>query len=588
MNADLMEPLRYYETVAKKQHEDNARAHFEDLLARSGVDEQQNTVTVNKYHAQLAKNEKLGKKISRFKFLRVMMIITAVVGAIMALVCFNSTEMELAPKLIFGFLGIALLVSMLVLIFVKINRVIKSFHSTLEKEEAIARELLAEATAQVAPLLALFDDNDTLTLMEKTLPEIKFDRFWSHPRRDQLISDYSYTDIESEDISVIDTLSGEAMGNPFFFERYLHQDWGTKTYHGSLQIHWVSVERDSKGNTRTVHRTQTLHASVAKPIPVYETKTLLHYGHQAAPDLSFSRQPTHSERLGEKALNRKVKSGEKKLAKKAREALTDNDETTNFTEMGNSEFDVLFGALNRDHEVQFRVLFTPLAQRNMIDLMRSGSGYGDDFYFTKWNKHNIIASEHAANWCMDTSVASYASYGVGLIRDKFISFNNDFFKSVYFDLAPLLAIPAYHEEPAKSLEDYNDNHSTNYTSKEHEALANRIGRRAFAHPSSDTEVILKTSGVRSDNGTDTVTVTAHSFNGIERMDYVSVYGGDGRWHNVPVPWVEYIPVQKSTQMSVKGVNMSESSYERENGALPEGASCFHGLLALASVLGNVR
>jgi hypothetical protein len=38
---------------------------------------------------------------------------------------------------------------------------------------------------------------------------------------------------------------------------------------------------------------------------------------------------------------------------------------------------------------------------------------------------------------------------------------------------------------------------------------------------------------------------------VERVDYISTFGGDGRFHNVPVYWLEYIPVQKQTIIEMR-------------------------------------
>ena len=88
------------------------------------------------------------------------------------------------------------------------------------------------------------------------------------------------------------------------------------------------------------------------------------YGNEAAPDLKFSRKPTHANELSEKQLEKKVKRGGKLLAKRSRRAI---EEGRRFTEMASTEFEVLFGAADRNDEVQFRLLFTPLAQANMLD-----------------------------------------------------------------------------------------------------------------------------------------------------------------------------------------------------------------------------
>ena len=47
-----------------------------------------------------------------------------------------------------------------------------------------------------------------------------------------------------------------------------------------------------------------------------------------------------------------------------------------------------------------------------------------------------------------------------------------------------------------------------------------------------------------------MSVTAYGFRGEDRTDYVSVLGGDGDYHDVPVHWVEYLPVERTSRMSV--------------------------------------
>ena len=45
-------------------------------------------------------------------------------------------------------------------------------------------------------------------------------------------------------------------------------------------------------------------------------------------------------------------------------------------------------------------------------------------------------------------------------------------------------------------------------------------------------------------------MTACGYRGEDRLDYVSVFGGDGEWHEVPVEWVEYLPVERTSPMTV--------------------------------------
>lgn len=83
----------------------------------------------------------------------------------------------------------------------------------------------------------------------------------------------------------------------------------------------------------------------------------------------------------------------KQLESKSR----DLDHGGGFTVMANREFDALFAATDRDHEVQFRLLFTPLAQQEMLKLLRDKTdGYGDDFGFTKRGMVNFVMPDHMA------------------------------------------------------------------------------------------------------------------------------------------------------------------------------------------------
>ena len=358
---------------------------------------------------------------------------------------------------------------------------------------------------------------------------------------------------------------------------------GTKVYHGTKIISWTETRRGSNGRLERVRRTQTLHASVTKPYPYYNYGTALSYGNQTSPDLNFSREATDVEDLTEKQVQKRVRKGQKKLAKLAENAVSDGG---SFTEMANADFDVLFGAIDRNHEVQFRVMFSPLAQRNMTSLLRAKNiGYGDDFSFYKRGRFNRIVSEHAQRWTMNASPSNYYSYDVDIIRQNFIWFNNEYFKSVFFDLAPLLSIPTYQEKPLSTFEPIQNN-PYNYTYYDYEMLANVIGANKFEHPASATASILKTDHMTTDGDTDVVMVTASSYAGESRVDFIPILGGDGRVHPVPVPWVEYIPLEKKSTMAINKVGLTSGEFYKNatnvgaDGLIFNSPSAyFHGLFA---------
>ena len=234
--------------------------------------------------------------------------------------------------------------------------------------------------------------------------------------------------------------------------------------------------------------------------------------------------------------------------------------------MSNTDFEVLFDALDRSNEVQFRTLFTPLAQTNMVDLILSKIGYGDDFNFIKSKRTNSIISEHSQERDIYLLPDNYTSYSYDIIKENFIGKNQEFFKAVYFDFAPIWAIPVYQERPVHSLKPIPD-YSQVYSLKECEALANAVGYSFVAHPNTKSQVILKSAFVRSKDNVDETCITAYSYDIRKRVEVVSVYGGDGRYHDVSVTWDEYLPLEESKNfyISTEEIAADKKVIGRHNG-----------------------
>ncbi len=577
MDGLILEPLKFYQQYACEEHKRNLEEHFESLVKSSNIDVEQNRRTVSQYDNVCNGINTLNKKITNRKvgigFLIALSII-GIVAFVISLVLLGEGNGDYAlPLLLFGLLASPLgFILAFAVIKPKVNRLIEERDGLSKKRD----ELYSRALSEMAPLNALFDDLDTLSLIEKTVPQIKFDRAYTNEREEELVREYDYIDFTDDNTSVINSLSGTLFENPFLFERYTSMEMGTHTYHGTLTISWRESYTDSKGHRRTRTRTQVLHASVTKPKPYYFTSTHLGFGSQSAPDLVFSRQESDTDELSERALERRISRGEKKLRRRAEKAIMSGE---SFQEMSNSEFDVLFGAHNRNHEVQFRLMYTPLAQNNTVDLLRSNVGYGDDFNFIKQGKFNIIKSVHAQSWDMDLSAVKYRSHSVDISKSEFIRFNTEYFKSVFFDFAPLIAVPAYHDGPVNSMREPKE-YRGYYPPYEHEALANKIGDGVFAPYGAKTPSILKTYVTEKEDGIDRVNVTAYSHLTEKRTDYVSVFGGDGRMHSVPVHWIEYIPVSRTSEMLIKSFGYTEREMgERANGVLPQFSAYLHGLMA---------
>ena len=119
-----------------------------------------------------------------------------------------------------------------------------------------------------------------------------------------------------------------------------------------------------------------------------------------------------------------------------------------------------------------------------------------------------------------------------------------------------MAVPLYQQHKPKEYI-YKTEYSRNCTSYETECAVNRIGQEPFQHAQTNTRAILKTELMSKDWETDEVCVRAYSFRTEERVDYVSVRGGDGLIHSVPVEWTEYIPVDIASTVMIRRLGMSD-------------------------------
>lgn len=509
----IYNPLEEFEKKFKNLHLEYTQKHFETLVQKSGVNIEENRKTVKEYNDLKINLSKLKRKLRWWKFLRVILYITLL----------------LIP-----------------LVILKITPKIKAMKSEIEQADKKIEQLFVLAQNQMQPLNRLFEDSIALKIIENTIPMLNFAPCFSVEQETDMIINYDFNESNSAEQSTIDVLAGRYNDNPFLFENKRVHRMGVEVYHGYKTITWTEHYRDANGRSQTRLRSETLHATVSKPKPFYSTQVVLNYCAQGGPELSFSRDATNLHRKNDKQIERYVRRGEKKLKKMNAKALKKNKE---FVSMSNSDFEVLFDALDRTDEVEFRTLFTPLAQTNMVDLIRSQAGYGDDFNFIKRKRTNKIISQHSQGRLLNLPASAYFSHSFEEVRQNFIGKNAEYFKAIYFDFAPLWAVPMYQDKPVHSLQPV-PALSQKYSCKEYEILSNRVGAEHVVHAQTKTEAILKSAFIGSKNGVDEMQISAYSYDSIPRVDYVTVHGGDGHWHSVAVEWDEYIPLEQTSRFFV--------------------------------------
>lgn len=554
MIEDVYDPLERYAREFALKFSQVVDETFEQLEQLSGVDRSANQKLCFEIKKQEGLKTKQESKVSFMRSLRICLII-AIIG-ILGFIGFSYyTQKIISVWHIVGSIGVISLIS---IVFAFVNPMIRDLDERIRNYEVLIERLTHKAWDQMKPLNDLYDWSLTTSMIQQVIPKLEFDSFLHQDRLAELINDYDLLDLPDNQ-SVVAAQSGEINSNPFILAQILCQEWETKTYYGSIMITWRETVRGPDGKIVCIQRCQTLTASVNAPAPLYTNHNCLIYGNDAAPNLSFYRTPSeHSGDNGGWFANYRKNKDLKRLTKFSQKL----DDDSQYTLMANKEFELLFKTTNRDNEKEYRMLFTPLAQKQMLDLINDTKiGYGDDFSFRKQNKINIITANHLDSQPLDTSPARYYDYDIARAEATFKRFNNAYFKSIYFAFAPLLAIPIYQQiRPLRKIYGSHKMQSSNW---ELESLANHYGDAFFKSNKIETPCILKAQMAKRYGRDGMAVITAHGFYTEKRVTTVPMLGGDGKIHVVPVEWLEYFPISNTSSILVREYEDREFADENQ-------------------------
>lgn len=558
---ELLEPLKLYSYELSYKHQDNIDEYFNNATQQANVDIEGNRLTCKEYYGYLDQIKKNQNKLGNQKGLRGLLIFLTIlfflVGTIMIVLGIMKTFGNYS---FIGFIiGPVLIVAgifFIVLNSTSISKKISKFEQIIQELQGKASKKLQEANEQMASLNRLYDWGIPAKLVNKTTPIIHMDEHLSIERLSHLIENYGYKPSNKDDISTIFIQSGTLIGNPFMYERDYIRRMVDTPYTGSITISWTESIPDGKGGSRTVVHTQTLTATIVRPAARYNLDTVLIYGNEAAPKLSFSRNPSNANSMNEKQIEKFAMQTEKELHK-----MAENKVKTNFTPLGNAKFEGLFHAYNRDNEVEFRLLFTPLAQKNMISLITSKQPYGDDFSFIKKKMVNIVRSNHAQTLDFDGNPKHFFSFDYDKTKETFKTYNMRYFQGIFYDFAPLLSIPLYQQHRDFDYK-FSASGKPHNPMLEAEVLANFFNEKIFMPDECGTHLILKAEHVKTIGKADIVNIHSYGYQLIPRIENVTKMGGDGFPHIVPVPWTEYIPVEKETPMVIIDCGGSKEEFSQ--------------------------
>ena len=516
MIQDIYDPLTEYVNVFRDRFKDVAQATFAQLAMEAQVDVEANRETCRQLYAIEEDLSSVKKRITWWTVLCVVLWLAVIGGGIYVFAIYQDAYRQVEPW-VYATIGGGVVVALLLLFFLvhPKRRALKEERDGLEDAAA---ELKEEAWKQMAPLNRLYDWDVLTRMMTKTVPRLEFDPYFTTQRLADLKVVYGWDDSFNAERSVIYSHSGLINGNPFVICRTRKMEMGTKTYYGHKTIHWTSRERGSDGKYHTVHHSEILTASVTAPYPGYYEKTRLIYGNVAAPDLIFYRKKSG---LAGKEGSLSFWWKKRSLRNKARD-LSNRD----FAMMTNEEFETAFDTSNRNDNQQYALLFTPLAQESMMKLLVDREvGFGDDFDFDKHKMINTIIPDHLQELDLDMNPTQYENFDYDKAEKVFYEINARYFRAIYFALAPLLCVPMYQQ--IRSQKDiYGRDMEMHSAFWEHEALANFWGQDNFKAPDCVTDCILKTQQHANHGDSSTIIVYAHGYRAVQRLTYVSKWGGD--------------------------------------------------------------
>ena len=551
------DPYDYYKKNLKEEVNLGSQELIDKLTKESNVD-----INLNKDLSKKTKDleSKLNEHKSRrsiYKGINTFLIVLLIVSIIVAI--FGGYNIYLGEDglsyLLCLIIGALLAIASFIIIFFVLRKKIKEADKVVDKALAEYNDMKNKAWNTLDSLRKSLNFKQYVDFVNNLDTSIKLDYEVDLKKVRTLEETYNLNLDFGDSESVCDVYSGLIDTNPFLRVLLNKGQLVDKVYTGSRVVTWTERVSDGKGGTRIVHQSETLVASYTAKAPMYSNYSVIIYGNAAAPNLNFSRYPSglpleHDEKDVEKLVEKRTK----KIEEYAEKAV---EKGKNFTALANNDFDALFYAIDRDNETEFRLLFTPLAQQNMVELMTATDTYGDDFSFVKKKKLNFILSNHSQRIISFDYTKFNAYYDYEELKSSYITDMNEAFYSLYFDLAPILAVPLYqmHEAP---LYDGNILDKVIDTS-EAEAFINHMDRNLFRHKDTDTEQILKVSRVKHYSNSDLFKVTSHSYKCVPQVTYIPVACRNGRVYDVKVNWFRYDPLVADSLVAISKISGNKSS-----------------------------
>jgi hypothetical protein len=268
-----------------------------------------------------------------------------------------------------------------------------------------------------------------------------------------------------------------------------------QTYYATKQI-YIGTGQD--------RRAQTITVSYSHPAPSFTQNNTAYFLSDSAPELNFS---------AHKSFFHKNKS----------------------PSMENSTFNKIFN-VNRDNETQFRLLFTILAQENIVKLYNKFPGYS----FEKIKKLNIISNTKNINQNINTNPNNFMHYDYEMFFEQLKEKSGVIFQAIYFLISPILCVPVYQHFSSKAIPSAKK--CPEISNEQIQAvLQNYFNKKNIVNHRTTTDFIICSKVSSFNKGITVAEINTNSFVGVNKTAIVQ---------NTPVHYIDYQPVSKKTHLLI--------------------------------------
>ena len=115
-----------------------------------------------------------------------------------------------------------------------------------------------------------------------------------------------------------------------------------------------------------------------------------------------------------------------------------------FTKLEDELFETMFESYNRSNEISYRMMFTPVARNNYINILKNNNlGYGDIYDIKKLDKYFLTDVYFPQDESIDYMFYFDNMVDIKKIRAEFIKSQLRYFRVIFFIFAPILSIPEF-------------------------------------------------------------------------------------------------------------------------------------------------